>query len=155
RDSRRSGVADPARSRRNSERRQGGTSRFGTCIRRDWAGERLRPQRKIRAARPCSAPAAAGSIADMSEPTPTNPAELAEKIARLLGGGGGNQGEFAGIARLNRHTARQILVETGSRQLRNSTVSACARALGVSVNDLRTLPLERLLAKMHEAQPGP
>jgi hypothetical protein len=91
----------------------------------------------------------------MSEPTPTNTAELAEKIARLVRERGWNQEEFARIARLNRHTARQILVETGSRQLRNSTVSACARALGVSVNDLRTLPLERLLAKMHEAQPGP
>jgi hypothetical protein len=89
----------------------------------------------------------------MSEPNPS--AELAAKIARLVQERGWNQEEFARIARLNRHTARQILVEAGSRTLRNSTVSACARALGLSVNDLRTLPLERLLPKMHEAQPGP
>src|SRR5208282_3752591 len=31
----------------------------------------------------------------------------------------------------------------------NATVSACARALGLSVNDLRQLPLERLLPRMH------
>jgi hypothetical protein len=89
----------------------------------------------------------------MDEPRPS--AELAAKIARLVEERGWNQEEFARIARLNRHTARQILVEAGSRTLRNSTVSACARALGLSVNDLRTQPLERLLPKMREAQPGP
>jgi hypothetical protein len=88
----------------------------------------------------------------MSEPNPT--AELAAKIARLVEERGWNQEEFARIARLNRHTARQILVETGSRQLRNSTVSSCARALGLSVSDLRDTPLERLLPRMREGQPS-
>jgi hypothetical protein len=83
------------------------------------------------------------------------PAELAHKIARLVEERGWNQEEFARIARLNRHTVRQILVEGGTRRLRNATVSACARALGLSVNDLRTLPLERLLPRMREAQAPP
>jgi hypothetical protein len=74
--------------------------------------------------------------------------DLAFKIARLVEERGWNYEEFARIARLNRHTVRDILVEGGSRRLRNATVSACARALGLSVNDLRTLPLDRLLPRM-------
>ncbi len=42
--------------------------------------------------------------------------ELAAKIARLVEERGWNQEEFARIARLNRHTVRQILVEGGSRR---------------------------------------
>jgi transcriptional regulator with XRE-family HTH domain len=74
--------------------------------------------------------------------------ELACKITSLVKERGWNQEEFARITRLNRHTVRQILGENGSRRLRNATVSACARALGLSVHDLRTLPLERLLPRM-------
>jgi hypothetical protein len=74
--------------------------------------------------------------------------DLALKIARLVQERGWNQEEFARISRLNRHTVRQIIAEGGSRRLRNATVSACARALGLSVNDLHTLPLERLLPRM-------
>jgi len=76
--------------------------------------------------------------------------DLAHKIARLVQERGWNQEEFARIARLNRHTVRQILAE-GDRRLRNATVSACARALGLSVNDLRTQPLEKLLPAMNRA----
>lgn len=76
---------------------------------------------------------------------------LASKIARLVEERGWNQEEFARIAHLNRQTVRQILQE-GRRKLRNATVSACARALGLSVSELRTLPLERLLARMHSQQ---
>src|SRR5947208_10169243 len=76
--------------------------------------------------------------------------ELSTKIARLVEERGWNQEEFARIARLNRHTVRQILLPGGHRRLRNATVSACARALGLSVNDLRTQPLERLLPRMAE-----
>ena len=86
----------------------------------------------------------------MSEPNPT--AELAAKIARLVEERGWNQEEFARIARLNRHTVRQILLENHTRRLRNATVGACARALGLSVNDLRTLPLEKLLPRMVDPQ---
>ena len=82
----------------------------------------------------------------MSTDTPESPS-LASKIARLVEERGWNQEEFARIAGLNRQTVRQILQE-GGRTLRNSTISACARALGLSVNDLRMLPLERLLGKM-------
>lgn len=85
----------------------------------------------------------------MDEQTLQNSVELASKIARLVQERGWNQEEFARIARLNRHTVRQILVEGGTRRLRNATVSSCAKALGLSVHDLRTLPLERLLPRMN------
>jgi hypothetical protein len=86
----------------------------------------------------------------MDPPPPAGTAELARKIARLVEERGWNQEEFARITRLNRHTVRQILL-AGDRRLRNATISACARALGLSVNDLRTLPLEQLLPRMHAA----
>ncbi len=85
---------------------------------------------------------------------PADPNELAQRIARLVQERGWNQEEFARIARLNRHTVRQILHPGPGRRLRNATVSACARALGLTVNDLRTAPLERLLPRMNDAQPG-
>ena len=75
-------------------------------------------------------------------------ADLAQKIKRLVEERGWNQEEFARIARLNRHTARQILLPGGSRRLRNATISACARALGITVNELRTHSIERLLPRM-------
>jgi transcriptional regulator with XRE-family HTH domain len=75
-------------------------------------------------------------------------ADVANKIARLAEERGWNQENFARIAGLNRQTVRQILLPTGDRRLRNATIGACARALGLSVNDLRTLPLERLLPRM-------
>jgi hypothetical protein len=78
--------------------------------------------------------------------------DLATKIARLVEERGWNQEEFARIARLNRHTVRQILLPGGQRRLRNATVSACARALGLSVNELRTVPLAKLLPRMVERQ---
>lgn len=78
--------------------------------------------------------------------------DLATRIARLVQERGWNQEEFARICRLNRHTVRQILHPGGARRLRNATISACARALGLTVNDLRTVPLARLLARMHDAQ---
>src|SRR4051812_37307331 len=58
--------------------------------------------------------------------------DLASKIARLVMERGWNQEEFARIARLNRHTVRQILVGDGPRRLRNATIGACAHALGVT-----------------------
>ena len=79
--------------------------------------------------------------------------DLASKIARLVEERGWNQEEFARITRLNRHTVRQILLQ-GDRRLRNATISACAKALGLSVSELRTQPLERLLPRMGAAAPG-
>lgn len=80
--------------------------------------------------------------------------ELADKIARLVQERGWNQEEFARITRLNRHTVRQILLPGEHRRLRNATIGACARALGLTVHELRTLPLERLLPRMNEAHPA-
>jgi transcriptional regulator with XRE-family HTH domain len=78
---------------------------------------------------------------------------LCAKIARLVRERGWNQEEFARMADLNRLTVRSIF-QGGPRRLHNATVGACARALGLSVNDLRVLPLEQLLTRMN-APPGP
>src|SRR5258707_524632 len=78
---------------------------------------------------------------------------LAGKVARLVQERGWNQEDFARIANLNRHTVRQILQQRGNRRLRNATVMACALALGLTVSELHTLPLERLLPRMHGAPP--
>src|SRR6516165_5904260 len=91
----------------------------------------------------------------MDEARPSSSSdELAVKIARLVEERGWNQEEFARITRLNRHTVRQILLPGEHRRLRNATISACARALGLTVNELRTLPLERLLPRMNEMHPA-
>lgn len=87
----------------------------------------------------------------MSEASPEM-SNLAHKIARLVEERGWNQEDFARIANLNRQTARQILVH-GGRRLRNATISRCAKALGLPVNDLRNLPLERLLPRMNGQTP--
>src|SRR5260370_26601607 len=84
----------------------------------------------------------------------TSMSDLSAKIARLVEERGWNQEDFARIAGLNRQTVRQILLPSGDRRLRNATIGACARALGLSVNDLRTLPLERLLPRMASPPPA-
>ncbi len=76
-------------------------------------------------------------------------ADLAAKIARLVEERGWNQEDFARNTGLNRQTVRQILLRNGERRLRNGTISRCAKALGLSVNELRNLPLERLLARVN------
>ena len=80
--------------------------------------------------------------------------DLAHKIARLIEERGWNQEDFARISQLNRHTVRTILNSAANRRLRNATVSQCADALGLTVNELRTLPLERLLPRMHGKGPS-
>ena len=87
---------------------------------------------------------------------PTQPGtnDLAAKIARLVEERGWNQSDFARISGLNLQTIRQILVPSGDRRLRNATIGACARALGLTVSELRTLPLERLIARMHNPRPA-
>ena len=41
------------------------------------------------------------------------------------------------------------MLQHDGRRLRNATVSACAKALGLAVSELRSLPLERLLPRMN------
>jgi transcriptional regulator with XRE-family HTH domain len=77
---------------------------------------------------------------------------LAGKIARLVEERGWNQEDFARITNLNRQTIRQILLNQG-RKPHNATVQACAKALGLSVGELRTLPIDRLLPRMHGHAP--
>ena len=99
---------------------------------------------------PFRAGAAGGNIVGMTD-APQNPhADLAAKIGRLVQEKGWNQEDFAKAARINRHTVRQILQPTGNRRLRNATVASCAKALGLSVNDLHTLPVERLLRRVQQ-----
>ncbi|MFO0803288.1 MAG: helix-turn-helix transcriptional regulator [Gemmataceae bacterium] len=81
-------------------------------------------------------------------------ADLANKIARLVEERGWNQEDFARISQLNRHTVRQILHGGPQRRLRNATISQCAEALGLTVSELRTLSLERLLPRMHGKPPA-
>lgn len=77
-------------------------------------------------------------------------ADLAVKIARLVEERGWNLEDFARIAGLNRQTVRQIMAPVnGERRLRNATISSCAKALGLTVSELRNLPLERLLPRMN------
>lgn len=90
----------------------------------------------------------------MDEPLEAPANDLAHKIARLVEERGWNQEEFARVSRLNRHTIRQILVEGGARRLRNATISACARALGLSVSELRAQPLDKLLPRMRDTHPA-
>jgi transcriptional regulator with XRE-family HTH domain len=85
----------------------------------------------------------------MNGASPGPGAELANKIARLVEEKGWNQEDFARATQLNRHTVRQILQGGPKRRLRNATVGSCADALGLTVSELRTLPLDRLLPRMH------
>ncbi|MCC6418934.1 MAG: helix-turn-helix transcriptional regulator [Gemmataceae bacterium] len=86
----------------------------------------------------------------MNDLPPNDPHALPFKIARLVKERGWNQEDFARISQLNRQTVHTIMnPERGTRKLRNATVSACARALGIAVNDLLTLPVERLIARLH------
>jgi transcriptional regulator with XRE-family HTH domain len=80
--------------------------------------------------------------------------DLANKIARLVEERGWNQEDFARFSQLNRHTVRQILHGGPKRRLRNATVSHCADALGLTVSELRNLPLDRLLPRMHGKPPA-
>jgi transcriptional regulator with XRE-family HTH domain len=80
--------------------------------------------------------------------------ELANKIARLVQERGWNQEDFASITGLNRQTIREILQPSGERRLRNATVAKCANALNLTVHELRTQPLERLLPRMRRDHPA-
>jgi transcriptional regulator with XRE-family HTH domain len=84
----------------------------------------------------------------MNGQTQAGTEDLAARIARLVQERGWNQEDFARFTGLNRQTVRQILQGNSSRRLRNDTVGRCARALGLSVGDLRTLPLDRLLLRI-------
>ena len=92
----------------------------------------------------------------MNGQMPAEPVDLVTKIARLVEERGWNQEDFARQASLNRQTVRQIMQPAGDRRLRNVTISRCARALGLSVNELRNLPVERLLLRLsqHQAEDG-
>ncbi len=85
----------------------------------------------------------------MSTGAPAAGGDLALKIAKLVEEKGWNQEDFARISNLNRHTVRQILHGGPKRKLRNATVSQCAEALGLTVSELRSLPLDRLLMRVH------
>lgn len=89
------------------------------------------------------------TIAGMDAAMHLNNADLVAKISRLVKERGWNQEDFARHADLNRQTARQIMLMTGGRRLRTSTISACAHALGLTVSELTEVPLDRLLPRMN------
>jgi transcriptional regulator with XRE-family HTH domain len=89
----------------------------------------------------------------MNGQTRADSIDLATKIARLVEERGWNQEDFARNAHLNRQTIRQILQPVGNRRLRNVTICRCANALGLTVSELRNVPLERLLPRMNNAKP--
>ncbi len=89
----------------------------------------------------------------MSDNLTPDDIDLADKIARLVRERGWNEADFTRISNLNRHTVSQILQPNDHRKLRNATVGACARALGLAVHELRNYPLERLLPRMHQRPP--
>ncbi len=91
-------------------------------------------------------------IVGMDEFHPQDDVSLCEKIASLVRERGWNIDEFARQADLNRLTIRGIILGP-VRRLHHATVAACARALGVSVHDLQTQPLDRLLPRMRLALP--
>jgi hypothetical protein len=76
------------------------------------------------------------------------------KIARLVQERGWNQDAFARLAKLHRLTIRNIF-QGGPRRLHNATVSSCARTLGLTVGDLQTLPLDRLLERLNASSAPP
>ena len=80
----------------------------------------------------------------MGDATPT---DLCAKIARLAQELGWNQQTFARLTKLNRLTIAHICAGQPHR-LHNSTVQACALALGIGPHELRTEPIERLLPKV-------
>jgi transcriptional regulator with XRE-family HTH domain len=90
----------------------------------------------------------------MSGVSPALATELANKITRLVEERGWNQEDLARNSGLNRHTVRQLLQGGAKRQVRNSTVGKCAEALGLTVNELRTLPLDHLLSRIHGKPAG-
>jgi transcriptional regulator with XRE-family HTH domain len=75
-------------------------------------------------------------------------AALVAKIARLVEERGWNQEDLVRQTSLNRQTVRAIMQRNGQRRLRNVTVSRIAKALGLSVDELRNAPLDRLLVRM-------
>jgi transcriptional regulator with XRE-family HTH domain len=89
----------------------------------------------------------------MNDSPITSDLPLCEKIVRLVKERGWNQEQFARNADLNRLTVRALFLDS-TRKLHNATVRACARALGLSVNDLLTLPLEKLLPRMRVPVPA-
>lgn len=88
----------------------------------------------------------------MNNVPPNHELTLGAKIARLVQERGWNQEEFARIAELNRLTVRSLF-QGPARKLHNATVSACARALGVSTHDLLTQSLAKLLPRMRAPLP--
>jgi transcriptional regulator with XRE-family HTH domain len=77
---------------------------------------------------------------------PRSSMTITEKIAHLVAEKGWNQEDFARLAKLNRNTAREILLNPKKR-LRNQTVRLCADALGIPVHELMASPVERLLQR--------
>lgn len=78
---------------------------------------------------------------------------LCRRIARLVRERGLSQEEFSRLANLNRLTIRHIF-QGGPRRLHEATVRACAGVLGVSPEELREAPLEKLVPRVRQTDAG-
>ena len=96
----------------------------------------------------------AGPSAENRAEPGSDQAALADKIERLIRERGWNREDLVRHSNLNRQTVRQILDPTINRKLRNATLSACARALGLTVTELCELPVDQLLPRMHTRRPA-
>jgi transcriptional regulator with XRE-family HTH domain len=89
----------------------------------------------------------------MNGQTSAEQADLVAKIARLVEERGWSQEEFVRRSGLHRHTVRAIVQGQVKRRLRMETIARSARALGLTLHDLKSRSLDSLLAP--DKQPGP
>jgi transcriptional regulator with XRE-family HTH domain len=80
--------------------------------------------------------------------------DLAGKISRLTEERGWSQEDLVRRTELNRQTIHQILHYRPGRRLRMATISRCAKALGLSVGELRDTSIEHLLRRDQPTENG-
>lgn len=90
-------------------------------------------------------------IVNMSDTDAAQMSEIAQKISELVQDKGWNQERFAHETGLNRQTVRKIL-NREEIKLRNSTLAACANALGLKVHELRDHSIDRLRLRVLNKQ---
>jgi len=83
----------------------------------------------------------------MNGQTQDEQAALVAKLARLIEERGWSQEELVRRTGLHRHTVRAIVYGQVKRKLRKDTIARCARALQLTLRDLRDRPLDSLLPR--------
>jgi transcriptional regulator with XRE-family HTH domain len=83
----------------------------------------------------------------MNGQTQDEQAVLVAKLARLIEERGWSQEELVRRTGLHRHTVRAIVQGQVKRKLRSDTIARCARALHLTVQELRDRPLQNLMPR--------